>query len=596
LYAPRDVNVSDEIAPLAPPRWTAKRWVVAAALAGGLALLGARAFNPYTGIAPHIDSGVYLGVAEHLLHGRVLYRQVWDHKPPLVHALDALALAAGDHTVNAVRTMEIGWAAVAAVAMLAAGILAFDHLGVAALASILFLAHFYHPNVMRGNQPEEYGAILALLGIAFTLGALATPGRRSLALAATSGLLFGLACLAKETFVLGVPPWPALLFWAGPGDRRAALRRALAFAAGLLAPLAAFALYLLWNGAFGDWVNVLRFNLSYVRFDAANAPNPGLPGLLFDGLLRAKELIFGLSPVAAGAALLGGASALSPSFRRRTGWFPVALIVFFLLNLAGVSLARRYAYYFLQLVPAYVLLAGCGLAYLAFLARARRGLGAGLLAVITVGVVAASPHDAAWFARAVSQPRAYFHGDDALSAFIDANTKPDEPIWDLVRNGSAIYAEARRLAPTRFIWLSGWLLRDLPRPRAAVRELHFDLAAHPPRLVVFDGDEAELSRVGLLEWFRDGYTPAAMPSVFVQKSVPVAGPDLVEPPTGPDGAGVGGTPKGATNTWSPAYRQPQRDPNARFPGRCGIAARASAFDPLASQDRWTARGAVGRPR
>jgi hypothetical protein len=487
---------------------------VAGALAVGLAVLGARAFNPYTGTAPHIDSGVYLGVAEHLLHGRVLYREVWDHKPPLVHALDALALAAGDHTVNAVRTMEIGWAAVAAVAVLAVGILAFDHLGVAALASILFLAHFYHPSVMRGNQPEEYGAILTVLGIALALGSVTASGRRSLALSAASGLVFGLACLAKETFVLGVPPWLALLFWAGAGGRRAAPRRALAFASGLLAPLAGFAVYLVWNHAFGDWVNVLRFNLSYVRFDAANAPNPGLSGLLLDGLGRAKELIFGVSPVTAAAALLGCASAFSRSFRCRTSLLPLVLVAFFLLDLAGVSLARRYGYYYLQLVPAYVFLAACGLAFLAFAARTRRGLGAGLLAAVAIGIVAGSPSEAARFTRGVSQPRAYFHGDDALAAFVDAKTTPDEPIWNLVRNGSAIYAEARRLAPTRFIYIAANLFRDLPDPEAARKEIQDALAARPPKIVLFDGDDAWLRKAGLEDWFRTHYRPGPLPTVF----------------------------------------------------------------------------------
>src|SRR5258707_15779134 len=38
------------------------------------------------------DGGVFLYVAQRMLDGAALYRQVWDHKPPLVYYLNALGL------------------------------------------------------------------------------------------------------------------------------------------------------------------------------------------------------------------------------------------------------------------------------------------------------------------------------------------------------------------------------------------------------------------------------------------------------------------------------------------------------------------------
>lgn len=71
---------------------------VALALSAALFFVGARAFHPSTGVVPHIDSGVYLTAGSQILSGKVLYREVWDHKPPLVHLIKAAALAVGDHT------------------------------------------------------------------------------------------------------------------------------------------------------------------------------------------------------------------------------------------------------------------------------------------------------------------------------------------------------------------------------------------------------------------------------------------------------------------------------------------------------------------
>jgi 4-amino-4-deoxy-L-arabinose transferase-like glycosyltransferase len=42
---------------------------------------------------PNRDSGVFLYIGERILHGDILYHQVWDHKSPLVYFINALGLA-----------------------------------------------------------------------------------------------------------------------------------------------------------------------------------------------------------------------------------------------------------------------------------------------------------------------------------------------------------------------------------------------------------------------------------------------------------------------------------------------------------------------
>ena len=42
---------------------------------------------------PSRDSGVFLYVGWRLLSGDIPYRDVWDHKPPLIYFVDALGLS-----------------------------------------------------------------------------------------------------------------------------------------------------------------------------------------------------------------------------------------------------------------------------------------------------------------------------------------------------------------------------------------------------------------------------------------------------------------------------------------------------------------------
>src|ERR1044071_9246058 len=49
--------------------------------------------NPYNMTLPSRDSGVFLYVGWRLLNGDIPYRDVWDHKPPLIYFVDALGIA-----------------------------------------------------------------------------------------------------------------------------------------------------------------------------------------------------------------------------------------------------------------------------------------------------------------------------------------------------------------------------------------------------------------------------------------------------------------------------------------------------------------------
>ena len=57
---------------------------------------------------PTRDSGVFLYIGEQILNGEIPYRDVWDHKPPAIHYINALGLFVGKGSVWGVNLLEFG--------------------------------------------------------------------------------------------------------------------------------------------------------------------------------------------------------------------------------------------------------------------------------------------------------------------------------------------------------------------------------------------------------------------------------------------------------------------------------------------------------
>ncbi len=56
---------------------------------------------------PSRDSGVFLYVGWRFLNGDIPYRDVWDHKPPLIYFVDALGLTFTPHSLWGVWFLQI---------------------------------------------------------------------------------------------------------------------------------------------------------------------------------------------------------------------------------------------------------------------------------------------------------------------------------------------------------------------------------------------------------------------------------------------------------------------------------------------------------
>ena len=514
-----------------PTASSAKRWrsmVVWLLLAAVLIALGWRRTNYISGTRPHIDTGVYASGGAHVLAGRVLYRDVWDHKPPMIHVINCLALALGGHTIEAVRGAERLFAVAGVLLMYLAVNEMFGSKPLAFFAGVVYLIQLFDPRVLQGgNFTEEYAVVFVLGGICAawfarrlvrrspaqrdeggSLGeggrARSAPGIAGFGLLALSGLLFCLAALTKEPFALSSLPWfvYACLAVRGSWGKRAA--RSAAFAVGVIAPVLLFSLYFLAHGALGDWAGEVTFNFAY-----AGLSKPFLQRTL--GNASAAFAATGVLRTAQIFACLGIASVFSRSFLRRSGYLPLVAVAQLCLDFFATEISGLYyGHYYMQLVPALVLTMICGLAFGADVLRRTGAPAATLLLPLAAMLIFTDGGALRLVGRGLTLPMLRYEGTP-LAREIDELTAPGDPVWITAHRNCSAYFESRRLSPTKWYYTNKRLFIDSwgSTKEQKIAELRAQLGRCPPKLIVTDQTSAELlQRLGVMAWINSDYAPS----------------------------------------------------------------------------------------
>jgi uncharacterized membrane protein (DUF441 family) len=332
-------------------------------LLGGLGLLLLLRLPSLIEPAWYADEGTYSDIGRALDRGAVLYRDVWDNKPPGIYWLTALLELPGPSVAVLHAALALFVTATAAGVWLlgrrAAGLTG------ATISAAVFLVLAALPNLDGDTyNAEPLGAALATLGLL-----LLVTGR---GWELPAGALLGLALLFKEVFaaelLVGLAV-PALL--AGGRFERPQLVTAGRVAAGAAVVFAVAAVPLVLTGTLGSALDALTVqDVKYVGWSNGIGGGPATLVLAF---LTVTRLAI---PVAAGAVV-------ARTLLRRAQ--PEAAVVALWLgcDLAAVMLsARGLTHYVQQAEPALALAAG--LLAVAALRRARRfgpALAAGLLLI-----------------------------------------------------------------------------------------------------------------------------------------------------------------------------------------------------------------------
>ncbi len=293
------------------------------------------------------DEGAYAYIAAQWRSGLIPYRDVFDHKPPLVYLVYAAVLTVRDQSPEAVRLAASVYflGAVLAVWLLARAVLP---PALALLATALFAA-LGSSHLIEGTDLNTEHLLVLPATLACYL-ALVAVRRQAPALAGLSGALLACAIAAKPVGALVALPVALAYVWSpAPTDRRLP-RGALTLAAvaGLLVGLGPWLLYFALHGALGDLLYaVVVYNGAYAA--------EGLRTWLDDeagqaGLRRFARPLW--LPV--GYAPLFGVAALVAACVRPRGRRPGLLVVvaYFLVSWAGARLAgRNFPHYFVPALP-----------------------------------------------------------------------------------------------------------------------------------------------------------------------------------------------------------------------------------------------------
>jgi hypothetical protein len=441
------------------------------ALAVALLLLSGALLAPGLLVGPSLDAAVFSDIGGRLLDSVVPYVGAWDHKPPGIYLLSAVAQASlgwlGPWTAD--WLLSLGASAGLGLAV-AAVLRRLDVSGLpragAAVGATVFASQFLL--ALGGGLTEAPAALLVALALVLALGS-------------TSAFrLAGIGALIGAAFLVSVQLVPAgagvllLALTLRPGER---LRTSITMGVGLAIPLALVAA---WLGVIGALPAALD---AVVRYSTAYRGSSGEYGAILAAPVAAWTVLASLFLVT--PALLGTLARVPPVGRSvaiaSMLWIGLSLVLF-------VVQGRFYAHYAIPLAVPLGILAGLGLQRMTESWRRARTLGRRALIILPRATTLA----VSLFAGIVS-------GAMQLTPIQDESARMDAvatrlrqlPSGTLLVWGNAprLYDLTGRVPATRYSYLYP-LTTPGYTTDAMIEDVARELAAEPPEVIVDAGSAA----------------------------------------------------------------------------------------------------------
>lgn len=111
------------------------------------------------------DQGEYAYIATAALHGKVIYRDVFNVKPPMTHIAHELALLAFGHTMLAIRILDLFWQSATAVIILFIARRACKRQSIGVLAAVLYALFYYQFGYWDTAQTDGFLTLPVALGV-----------------------------------------------------------------------------------------------------------------------------------------------------------------------------------------------------------------------------------------------------------------------------------------------------------------------------------------------------------------------------------------------------------------------------------------------
>lgn len=217
--------------------------------------------NPSNMTLPSRDSGVFLYVAWRFLNSDIPYRDVWDHKPPLIYFVDAVGEALTPKTMWGVWVLQVIF--IFLTLLLLYKLL--DNLfGVyAAMAGLITMTSGLLTLLENGNVTEEYALVFQLLGLWLYIRA----WKKGFPLLDSFwiGIIGGVAFHFKQTTIGVFLSYGLIVFVNRLLQRRSPVPDILSVLAGVLVPTVFWVVYFASQNALTDyWQQAFLYNFIYI--------------------------------------------------------------------------------------------------------------------------------------------------------------------------------------------------------------------------------------------------------------------------------------------------------------------------------------------
>lgn len=405
--------------------------------------------NPGNMTLPSRDSGVFLYVGWRFLNGDIPYRDVWDHKPPLIYFVDALGIALTPDSLWGLWLFQFLF--IFFTLFFVYKLLDREFGLYAALIGSIVLTSGLLTILEKGNVTEEYALIFQALCFWVFLRAWRKdfPLRDSFWI----GVLGGFAFNFKQTTIGVWITYALFLLVLRLIQKKLPLKDLLSLLAGWLAPSIVLTLFLASQGALVDfWEQAFLYNFVYI------GKHEGIRRLI-------PVFLKGFAYLQNGwvlyLAIIGWLAGLGYAWLKRSAWFtqahPLVLIALvnlpievFFITISG----RSILHYYLTPLPVMAILAGT-LVYTIPILLGRipkidsqmvQGWVPGiLLAAVLLGQTGQITYYPSYVRVLRDNDKA------AVIEYLSKNTKEGEQVL-LIGAESTVNFLTRREAPTRYVY------------------------------------------------------------------------------------------------------------------------------------------------
>jgi|GEM_PF-1209386 len=365
------------------------------------------------------DEAIFAASGEKILQGAIHYRDIIDVKPPAIYYLYAAVVAIAGRSDFGLHLADLLLQGITCWLIIALLRRATGNDPAAALAAFWYAILYSGMRIGCEMQTESYCGLIVMPMLWLLLY------RRRVSGFFLVGLLAGVLTMLK--FTLGAILLPVIVCeWIDRRDQLPLLARGLmAIAAGFLAVMALFALYLVAFDATGGFFEVQQFINGYARVESASASRWAITFIesVPSYLLRHYSLLFLITlPLGIAAAFrsrpAGGPADGSRGVRYLLRFCAIAILIYF----ATVAMeGRYYVYHFSRLYPFAAILGtfGCAplLRWLRDLAMRSGAMRVGAAIAIMILLLLSPINRYLW--QLIPAGRAIAQGEISLDAIYD---------------------------------------------------------------------------------------------------------------------------------------------------------------------------------